>query len=216
MPVTKSTQVQYDVGVDDLLIAMKTVKDTSTTAPEFDTKIWRVPNVKKLAVKGNGKTIEMWASNKLFAKVNQETQHTITLTHIGMPIALMDLLMGVTPEKGISFSKTKAHELPEFALGILAPKSDETMEAIWYPSCTLSAQTQQDYSTQEADFKENDANLEIDANGLRNSSVIYSKFSNARDSIDDMTIDDFTKQVVFDPNQINTIKPGAGGNGGQA
>lgn len=201
----KGDEVQYSVGIDDLLICMKTTRETSTAAPTYDTKIWRIPNVKKIGVKGNGKTQELWASNKLFAKVIQETQHVLTISHIGLPTNLMDQMTGASITKGTSFGTTDAHEYPEFALGILAPKSDNVMDAIWYPSCTIDAATQEDYETQEEAFKENDYSIEIDANGLRNNKILFSKFSNARTQTDGMDVDTFIKQPIYDPTQIASI-----------
>ncbi len=201
----KGDGIQYDVGVDDLLIAFKTTKETSTTDPVYETQIYRLPNIKKMGVKGNGKAVEIYGSSKLFAKVVQETQHELSLTHIGMPINVYDKMTGNTIKKGVAFAKSKAHEFPEFAVGILANRSDDVKDVIWYPNCSLDPATTMDYETAEDAFKESDGSLTITANGLRNSSIIYSHFNSAREIVDGLTYETFIAQPVFSEAQLDTL-----------
>ncbi|MDT7016363.1 major tail protein [Latilactobacillus curvatus] len=201
----KGDGIQYDVGVDDLLIAFKTTKETSTTDPVYETQIYRLPNIKKMGVKGNGKAVEIYGSSKLFAKVVQETQHELSLTHIGMPINVYDKMTGNTIKKGVAFAKSKAHEFPEFAVGILANRSDDVKDVIWYPNCSLDPATTMDYETAEEVFKENDGSLAITANGLRNSSILYSHFNSAREIVDGLTYETFIAQPVFSEAQLDTL-----------
>lgn len=201
----KGDGIQYDVGVDDLLIAFKTTKETSTTDPVYETQIYRLPNIKKMGVKGNGKAVEIYGSSKLFAKVVQETQHELSLTHIGMPINVYDKMTGNTIKKGVAFAKSKAHEFPEFAVGILANRSDDVKDVIWYPNCSLDPATTMDYETAEEVFKENDGSLAITANGLRNSGIIYSHFNSAREIVDGLTYETFIAQPVFSEAQLDTL-----------
>ena len=201
----KGDGIQYDVGVDDLLIAFKTTKETSTTDPVYETQIYRLPNIKKMGVKGNGKAVEIYGSSKLFAKVVQETQHELSLTHIGMPINIYDKMTGNTIKKGVAFAKSKAHEFPEFAVGILANRSDDVKDVIWYPNCSLDPATTMDYETAEEVFKENDGSLAITANGLRNSGIIYSHFNSAREIVDGLTYETFIAQPVFSEAQLDTL-----------
>lgn len=201
----KGDGIQYDVGVDDLLIAFKTTKETSTTDPVYETQIYRLPNIKKMGVKGNGKAVEIYGSSKLFAKVVQETQHELSLTHIGMPINVYDKMTGNTIKKGVAFAKSKAHEFPEFAVGILANRSDDVKDVIWYPNCSLDPATTMDYETAEDAFKESDGSLTITANGLRNSSILYSHFNSAREIVDGLTYETFIAQPVFSEAQLDTL-----------
>lgn len=202
---TKAEQIQYPVGVEELLVVMKTTKETTTTMPTYDTKIWTLPTIKKIGVKGNGKSVDIYASNKLFATVAKETQHELAVSHIGIPIALLDQMTGDELSKGVSFNKTDSHEFPEFAIGVKLPKSDGVMDVIWYPSCQLDPATKTDWETEEDAFKEQNLDTTILANGLRNSDILFSKFSNAREEADGIEIADFTKQVVYDPSVLETV-----------
>ncbi|WP_459127532.1 major tail protein [Latilactobacillus curvatus] len=201
----KGDGIQYDVGVDDLLIVFKTKKEDSTTDATYESQVYRLPNVKKMGVKGNGKAVEIYASSKLFAKVSQETQHELSLTHIGMPINIYDKMTGNTLKKGVAFAKSTPHEFPEFALGVIANRSDGVKDAIWYPSCSLDPATTMDYETAEEVFKENDGSLAITANGLRNSSILYSHFNSAREIVDGLTYETFIAQPVFSEAQLDTL-----------
>lgn len=201
----KGDGIQYNVGVDDLLIVFKTTKETSATEPVYDPTVYRLPNIKKIGVKGNGKAAEIYGSSKLFAKVVQETQHELSLTHIGMPINIYDKMTGNDIKKGVAFSKTIAHEFPEFAVGIIANRSDGVKDVVWYPNCSLDAATTSDYETAEEAFKEQDGSLTITANGLRNSGIIYSHFNSAREIVDGLTYETFITQPVFSEAQLDTL-----------
>lgn len=207
MPDTakKGDAIQYDVGVDDLLIVFKTKKEDSTSDATYESQVYRLPNIKKMGVKGNGKAVDIYASSKLFAKVAQETQHELSLTHIGMPINVYDKMTGNTLKKGVAFGKSTPHEFPEFAVGIIASRSDDVKDAVWYPSCSLDPATTSDYETAEEAFKESDGSLTITANGLRNSSILYSHFNSAREIVDGLTYETFIAQPVFSEAQLDKL-----------
>lgn len=197
---TKANDIQYQIGVGDLLVAMKDTKDTTSTAPSYNTKIWRLTNAKKIKIKGNGKATDIYASNVKIATVAQETSQEISLDHIGFPVALLDQMYGQTATKGVTLATAEAKELPEFAFGFIAPKSDGQNDAYWFPSCTLDPALSDDYETGEDTFKEQDPSMTINTAGLRNNKVIYTKFSSVRDGA--MTINDFTKAVIYDASQL--------------
>lgn len=197
---SKASDIQYQIGVGDLLVALKTTKDTTGVAPVYDTKIWRLSNAKKIKIKGNGKVTDIFASNVKIATVAQETSQEISLDHIGFPVALLDQMYGQTATKGVTLATAEAKELPEFAFGFIAPKSDGQNDAYWFPSCTLDPALSDDYETGEDTFKEQDPSMTINTAGLRNNKVIYTKFSSVRDGA--MTINDFTKAVIYDASQL--------------
>ncbi|MFT9372423.1 major tail protein [Liquorilactobacillus hordei] len=197
---SKASDIQYQIGVGDLLVAMKDTKDTTGVAPVYDTKIWRLSNAKKIKIKGNGKATDIFASNVKIATVAQETSQEISLDHIGFPVALLDQMYGQTATKGVTLATAEAKELPEFAFGFIAPKSDGQNDAYWFPNCTLDPALSDDYETGEDTFKEQDPSMTINTAGLRNNKVIYTKFSSVRDGA--MTIDDFTKEVIYDASQL--------------
>ncbi|MFT9269699.1 MAG: major tail protein [Liquorilactobacillus nagelii] len=203
---SKANDIQYSVGVGDLLVAMKDTKDTTSTNPEYNTKIWRLSNAKKIKIKGNGKATDIYASNIKIATVTQETSQEISLDHIGFPIALLDQLYGQTANKGVTLATADAKEMPEFAFGFIAPKSDGQNDAYWFPSCTLDPALSDEYDTSEDTFKEQDPSMTINTAGLRNNHVIYTKFSSVRDGA--MTIDDFVKEVIYDASQLKTAQGG--------
>ena len=60
------------------------------------------------------------------------------------------------------------------------------------------------HATSEESFKEVNPDVVYNAGGLRNSSIYYSRYNSARDSAD-LTVDDFFKQVIFSPEQLETI-----------
>ncbi len=100
-----NTDVFYFEGLDDVLFALMTKKETVSTPPEYD-EIVRLPIATKLKIKGNGSELEKWASSKMFRRVARETKHEIGLDHVGIPIEVMDELKGIVAASGVTFGKT--------------------------------------------------------------------------------------------------------------
>lgn len=201
----KEEQIFYNVGINDLYICLMTTKETATTQPVYDEKVWQLSNVSKLGVKGNGKTTDKYASNKLFARVSQETQHELTLDHVGLPVALFDKMRGLTGDKGVAFTTTEAKELPFFGLGFVAPLSNGEQNAIWYPRVQISIATEESYETTTEDLDVKDVSLTMTASGLLNNNVLKSDFNSTRTSTSSLTLEQFMKQVVYDESQLATI-----------
>lgn len=207
--MTQTTQtpenMTYDVGIDDAFIVPIVEKGTATTPPVYGDTIYRLAIISKLSVKGNGKTTEKWASNKLFARPSKTTQHTLGLDQVGIPTAVLDEISGNKTSHGVHFGKTTPTELPEFAFGYIAPQSDGSQNAFWYPRVSLDPATELSYETQTEELAINDVSISMIANGLVNNDVLWSDFKSARKDASDLTIDSFMQQVVYDESQLSEI-----------
>ena len=62
-------EIKFFEGLSDILIAPMLTNDTPTTAPTYD-KVVQLPIATKLAIKGNGSTLEKYASSKLFRSIS--------------------------------------------------------------------------------------------------------------------------------------------------
>lgn len=192
--------VFYFEGLDDVLFAMMTKKETVSTAPEYG-EITRLPIATKLAIKGNGSEIEKWASSKMFRRVSRETKHEIGLDHVGIPIAVMDELKGIVAASGVSFGMNNARELPYFAFGFIGNVEGGGKKAVWYPKTQLSVVIDEEYTTAEEETKIDDVTANLVATGLVNNGVIYSSFDSNRDSAVDVPVDKFISVPVFGESQ---------------
>lgn len=206
-PVTKPSKaddVLLELTIGDLLFAMKTTQDTATSAPEYEEEVTRIPNIKKIAFKGNGKSTDIFASGKKFGTITQETSIEATLTHIGLPVSVIDKMKGVAAQHGVEFGSTMAKQMPEFALGFDTILSDGQHDAMWLTSVTIDPAVNDSHETSEDGFKEVNPDTVFNAGGLRNSNIYFARYNSARDSAD-MSVDDFLKQVIYDPSQLDTI-----------
>ena len=211
-PTTNTPEnMPYDFGIDDAFIVPITTPGTSTTAPVYGDTIYRLAVISKLSVKGNGKTTEKWASNKLIARPSKTTQHTLGLDEVGIPTIVLDEISGNVTKHGVHFGKTTAVELPEFAFGFIAPQSDGRKNAFWYPRVSLDPATELSYETQTDELAINDVSISMIANGLVNNEVLWADYKSAREDATDLTIDQFMSQVVYDESQLEGLitKPAA-------
>ncbi|EAW7133895.1 phage tail protein [Listeria monocytogenes] len=194
----KQDQMIYPVGVDDLLICMMVEQDSSTSSPKYDLKVWRLPVVVKLGIKGNGTVKAKYASNKMFARVGRQTEHELSLDYVAIPVALFDVMQGITHNEGVSFSTTNVKEMPTFALGFIGPLSDGSQGCTWYPRVQLSNAEELEFETTSEEIEIKDLKLTMTASGLRNNSVLYSQFNPLRDSIKNLTLEKYISTVVYD------------------
>ncbi|MCT1193906.1 major tail protein [Lactococcus lactis] len=209
-----NTDVFYFEGLDDILIAMMTKKDTVSTAPQYG-EIVRLPIATKLKVKGNGSELEKWASSKMFRRVSRETKHELGLDHVGIPIELMDQIKGLIAKNGVTFGKNNARELPYFAFGFIGNVEGGGKKVVWYPKTQLSIVVDEEYATVEEDTKIDDVTANLVATGLLNNGVMYSSYDSNRDSSLGVSVDKFIKQPVYDETQWDEIVASdTGGTGG--
>ncbi len=199
-----NTDVFYFEGLDDILIAMMTKKDTVSTAPQYG-EIVRLPIATKLKVKGNGSELEKWASSKMFRRVSRETKHELGLDHVGIPIELMDQIKGLIAKNGVTFGKNNARELPYFAFGFIGNVEGGGKKAVWYPKTQLSIVVDEEYATAEEETKIDDVTANLVATGLLNNGVMYSSYDSNRDSALGVSVDKFINQPVYDETQWDTI-----------
>lgn len=208
MPETQAASKQNDVllelTIGNLYFAMKTTQETANSEPEYETEVTTIPNIKKIAFKGNGKSTDIFASGKKFGTITQETSIEATLTHIGLPVAVIDKMKGVAAKHGVEFGTTTAKQMPEFALGFDTQLSDGQHDAMWLTSVTIDPAVNDSHETSEDSFKEVDPDTIFNAGGLRNSSVYYARYNSARDSAD-MTVDEFLKQVIYSEDQLEAV-----------
>lgn len=198
---TNQDKDAYLLTVGDVFFCIKKTKDTTTTAPIYDTKVYRKTIAKKVQVKGNGKSTPIHASGVLIGTVAMESSEEISMDHIGLPTILLDELSGLVAKNGITFTDADAHETAEFAWGFIALRSDGVTDAMWFPNCSLSPATELSYETSEDEFKEQDVSMSITANGLRiaradGKHTLFTKYSSQRDTT--MTVDQFMAQPIFD------------------
>lgn len=205
MVETAKEQLLYPVGVDDLFITMMTKVDTVNSEPEYDIKIWRLPNIVKMDIKGNGTTKDKWASNKLFKRVSRQTQHELSLDHVSFPVELWDKMNDKTSKKGVAFTTTEVKEMPFFGLGFIGPLSDGHNSAVWYPRVQVSNAEEHSYETTEEEIEIKDISCSMMATGLLLNNVLYSDFNSARETATDLDVTTFMKQVIFDESQLETI-----------
>ncbi|MEQ7092078.1 major tail protein [Enterococcus gallinarum] len=200
------TDVLYFEGLEDILIAMMSpeAQDGVNKAPEYG-GIVRLPIATKLAVKGNGTTLEKWASSKMFRRVSRETKHELGLDHVGIPIDVMDELKGLIAESGVTFSKNTAREFPFFAFGFIGKIEGGGRKAVWYPKTQLSNVIDEEYATEEDETKIDDVTANLVSTGLNYNNVMYSSFDSNRTTGSLALFEKFIAQPIYSEQQWQTI-----------
>ena len=200
------TDVLYFEGLEDVLFSFMSpeAKDTVGQAPEYG-EIIRLPIATKLAVKGNGTTLEKWASSKMFRRVSRETKHELGLDHVGIPIDVMDEMKGLLADNGVTFSKNIAKEFPFFAFGFIGKIENGGRKAVWYPKAQLSNVIDEEYATEEDETKIDDVTANFVATGLNFNNVMYSSFDSNRTDGSIELFEKFIAQPIYDEVQWKTI-----------
>lgn len=202
------TDVFYFEGIDDIFFSMMDVEDNVNVKPTYK-EITRLPIATKLAIKGNGSTLEKWASSKMFRRVSRETKHEIGLDHVGIPIEVMDELKGLVAKRGVVFGRNTAREYPYFGFGFIGNIEGGGKKAVWYPKVQLSNVVDEEYTTTEDETKIDDVSANLVAIGLKYNNVMYASFDSYRDNAD-ITVDQFISEVIFEEEQIDAIEIGGG------
>ena len=202
-----SNKVLYFEGIDDILISFWDVAETITTAPTFGAKIYRFPIATKLAVKGNGSTMEKWASSKIFRRASRETKHELGLDHVGIPVDVLDQMKGLVAKKGVVFNKSTVQEYPFFAFGFIGRIEGGERMAVWYPKVQLDNATDLEYETAEEETDIKDVTTNFVATPLLYNEVINAAFDSTRESADLITLDKFIEKPIYDEKQLEDTTP---------
>lgn len=203
--MTKAKQLLYPVGIESLFIAFMTSgKDSREAIPTYDTEIYQLDNIVTIGVAGNPTVTQKWASNKLFVNASKNSKFNLNLTHVALPQEVKDKMDGNADEKGVVFGTSKVREYPMFAMGFIAPLSDGSRIARWYPRVQKTL-TEETFETigEEAEVKDQTAVFE--ATPLLYNDVTVADFSEVRDSALGITAEQFMEQVIADKSQLSLL-----------
>lgn len=207
MVENKAKQLLYEVGVESLFIAfMNDKKDTRDEIPTYEPEIYRMDNIVSIGIAGNPSQVQKWASNKLFVIATKNSKFTLNLTHVTLPQEVKDKMKGLTHQKGVAFERGGVVEYPYFALGFIAPLSDGSRIARWYPKCQLTI-TEETFQTLEEETEVQDKTNVFEASPLLYNDVTVSDFSEVRDSAQGITAEQFMEQVIADESQLDLLTP---------
>jgi len=214
MAESKAKQLLYQVGVESLFIAfMNGGKDSRDELPTYEPEIYRLDNIVSIGISGNPSQVQKWASNKLFVSATKNSKFTLNLTHVALPQEVKDKMKGITHQKGVAFERGGVVEFPCFALGFIAPLSDGSRIARWYPKCQMTI-TEETFQTQEEETEVVDITNVFEATPLLFNDVTVSDFSEVRDSAQGITAEQFMKQVIADESQLSLLVPDSEGSSG--
>ncbi|WP_341356644.1 major tail protein [Rossellomorea sp. y25] len=205
--MVKAKELLYVVTIESLYLAFMTGgKDSRDAIPTYDSEIYQLDNITELGIAGNAATVVKWASGKLFVNASKNSKYTLSLTHVSLPQEVQDKIDGVTPVKGISFSKADVKEYPMFALGFTAKLNDGSRVARWYPR-VQKVPSEETFGTATEEQEVKDISVTFDATPLLFNNNTEVKFSETRESATGVTATAFMAQVVADESQIETLFP---------
>lgn len=203
--VAKAKQLLYPVGVESLFIAfMEDKKDNRDEVPTYEEEIYRMDNIVTIGIGGEPSTVQKWASNKIFVNATKNSKFILNLTHVALPQEVKDKMKDLEHEKGVAFETGGIKEYPFFALGFIAPLSDGSRIARWYPKCQMTI-TEESFKTIEDETEVEDLENVFEATPLLFNDVTVSDFSEVRESAENVKAEDFMKQVIVDKSQLATL-----------
>lgn len=203
--MTKSKELLYPVGIESLYIVMMTGgKDSRDAIPTYEKDIYQMDNIVEIGIAGESKTVQKWASNKLFVNASKNSKNKLSLKHVALPQVVKDAIYGYIAEKGVVFNTAKVKEYPMFALGFVAPLSDGSRMGRWYPRVQVTP-GEETFTTNTEESEVKDQSLIMEATPLLFNDVTEVDFSELRDSATGVKITDFMKQVICDKSQLASL-----------
>ncbi|WP_255258131.1 major tail protein [Bacillus sp. AFS018417] len=203
--MTKAQELLYPVGIESLYIAMMTSgKDSRDAIPTYESQIYVMDNIVEIGIAGESKTVQKWASNKLFVNASKNSKNKLSLKHVALPQEVKDKIYGYLAQKGVVFNKATVKEYPMFALGFVAPLSDGSSMGRWYPRVQVTP-PEETFGTQTDEAEVKDQSLNMEATPLLFNDVTEVDFSEVRDSATGIKVADFMKQVICDESQLASL-----------
>lgn len=208
---TKAKELLYPVGIESLYIVMMTGgKDSRSDIPEYDTEIYQMDNIVTIGIAGNPTTVTKWASNKMFVNATKNSMFNLNLTHVALPQEVNDKINGFVAEKGVVFDTGNVKDYPMFACGFIAPLSDGSRIARWYPRVQKTI-TEETFQTVTEEPNVIDQSAVFQATPLLFNDVTVADFSEVRDSALGITAEQFMEQVIADKSQLSLLTANGGG-----
>lgn len=200
--------IQYVVGIEDLLVCMMEEEDTTDTLPTYSETIYSQTNIVSLGIAATTSNLVKWASNKKIINITKNTASVLTFALAGLDRTVKDEIFGKTPIKGITFENAKAKTYPKFAVGVIFPLSDGGKIVRWYPKCSV-APVEENFNTVNEEMTVDDITYVITADPLLTNDNSQAELDTGRTEA--VTAEQFLSQVITDENQISELFPVVGG-----
>lgn len=198
--------IAYTVGIEDLFLCFQTDPGDSTTAPTYETDVYRQTNISDVTISTTQSAFSKFASNKKIINMVKNSSFGLAFNLAGLNAEVRDKMFGRLRERGISFENADAKEYPKFAVGLVLPQSDGTFLLRWYPGCSI-APSDESYATQTDEMTVNDTAYTITADPLLLNNNTMAELDTAAADAAGITVEQFMSQVVYDESQIATLFP---------
>lgn len=198
-------EIQYSVGVEDLLICMMDTEDTVDVLPTYSETIYSQTNIVSLGITATTSSFVKWASNKKIINITKNTSFGLTFALAGLNREVKDLIFGKEPTKGITFENAKVKTYPKFAVGVIFPLNDDTKVIRWYPKCSV-APVEESMATISEEMTVDDITYTITADPLLTNDNTQAELDTGRTGA--ITAEQFLEQVITDEAQLETLFPG--------
>lgn len=199
-------EIQYSVGIEDLLICMMDEEDTSDALPTYSETIYSQSNIVSLGITATTSNFVKWASNKKIINITKNTSFGLAFALAGLNREVKDLIFGKEATKGITFENSKVRTYPKFAVGVIFPLNDGTKVIRWYPKCSV-APVEETWTTIGEEMTVDDITYTITADPLLTNGNTQAELDTGRTGA--ITEQQFLEQVITDEGQLETLFPGS-------
>lgn len=196
-------EIQYSVGIEDLLICMMDEADTTDTLPTYSDTIYSQSNIVSLGITATTSNFVKWASNKKIINITKNTSFGLAFALAGLNREVKDLIFGKEAIKGITFESAKAKSYPKFAVGVVFPLNDDTKVIRWYPKCSV-APVEEAWATQNEEMTVEDITYTITADPLLTNDNTQAELDTGRTG--SVTAEQFLATVVTDESQVELLE----------
>lgn len=197
--------IQYPIGVEDLLICMQETPGTTTVAPTFSDVVYSQTNITDVTISNTIASLVKWASNKKIISISKNSNFGLAFNLAGLNRDVKDEIFGKKDVRGVSFENSKIKEYPKFAVGLIMPLSDGNKVVRWYPNCSITP-ADETFTTITEEMTVNDTAYTITADPLLHNENTLAELDTGRTNAN-ITAEQFMEQVVYDEAQLATLFP---------
>ena len=196
---TKKPPIKETVGAQ--YVCFNTMDSDGNWTPTFEEDVEKTETVKKVAVKENTSSANVYASGKVYDQESQTNTSTIEVEVIAFPADTQAKMRGDLVDKSGLILSGGNRPRPFFAYGKVVELKSGKKRLDWYPKCKLTENTDET-STREESYSEQTDTLTITAYPFNDDGDIKTAVSDGANFPEGLTEEKFFAKPILTPEDL--------------
>lgn len=206
MPVTNVKKQGVITGVKELYVSVMTTEESGSTAPVYDTVIYRIPILKEITVTVPQEDSVFYASNDIYSASTFITEAELSVTTMKLDAEVYNKVLGIEmTTDGVATVKGGSINRPYVAVGFAVTTHNGEQQAYWFPKTQWKI-PEASASTQEDSMSEQNTEFSIMAYPLSTNKDLY-YVADSEVTASKVDFDAFFSTVPTDASDIALVTP---------